>query len=243
MDLTIYTPLIGLTTGPSTADRALAWGGVVLFLLVAAVHFWIGWRQLRGDRRRWTVAPPVPLQISERNTWPFMVIAFGAFWLMVAAATVFEALGSEEVRQFIWSWPAFVPLGFVVLSFVYWPLALAPAWYRRWASQPDPRQTSPWPLEEAAEFLAAAPAEGPARGRLVADISASGQDPDRAWALTGAEGPTPATSFQRSVQTARDEEERLRAAGIDPKDTFASAAFLKKERQKRRQARREGRSD
>lgn len=241
MYLNDFTAVFSMITGPSAADTALAWAGVVAFLLVAALHFWIGWRQLRGDRRRWTVAPPIPLQISERNTWPFMVIGFGAFWFMVAVATVFEAIGSEEGRQFIWSWPAFVPLAFVILSFVYWPLALTPGWYRRWATSPDYKETSPWPLEEAAQHLADAPAEGKARGRLVSDITASGQDADAAWALTGLDGPTPQTSFQRGVQVARDEDERLRQAGVDPKDLFASAAYLKKERIAARDARRQAR--
>lgn len=110
----------------SVEDAAIAWGGVALCLSVAAGLLLLVRRQLNGKHRRWVVAPPIPFQISKRNTWPFMLIGFAGFWVMTAVATVFEALGNEAGRQFIWSWPAYVP----------WPLEEA---VRALSDAPDHR--------------------------------------------------------------------------------------------------------
>lgn len=187
-----------VSTG-SGADAAIAWGGVVASLLVASVLFLITWRQLNGRHRRWVVAPGIPFQISNRNTWPFMILGFGLFFVMLAVATVFEALGNEAGRQFIWSWPAFIPLALVVLSFFTWPLALTPDWYKRWARHPQSPRVSPWPLEEAAQALTDAPDQR-SRQKLVGDIGWSGQDPEKAWELTGLPGPAPKTRFDERTE-------------------------------------------
>lgn len=201
---TLSHTTVSMAAGALAADDALdttiAWGGVVLCLLVAAALLWISWRQLNGRHRRWVVAPPIPFQVSSRNTWPFMLIGFGLFWVMLAVATVFEALGHEAGRQFIWSWPAYLPLALVALSFVTWPLALTPRWYQRWARDPQFPNVSPWPLEEAARALADAPDQR-TRQRLVGDIGWSGQDPEKAWELTGLPGPAPKTRFDERTET------------------------------------------
>ncbi|MEV4902063.1 hypothetical protein AB0K08_12055 [Citricoccus sp. NPDC055426] len=197
---TAAMPLTATTVSTgSGVDAAIAWGGVVASLLVAAGLFLITWRQLNGRHRRWVVASGIPFQISHRNTWPFMILGFGLFFVMLAVATVFEALGNEAGRQFIWSWPAFVPLALVVLSFFTWPLALTPDWYQRWARHPQSPQVSPWPLEEAAQALTDAP-DDRSRAALGSDIGWSGQDSEKAWELTGLPGTAPKTRFDERTE-------------------------------------------
>jgi hypothetical protein len=198
------SPTAASTSTVSAVDAAIAWGGVALCLVVAAGLLLVVRRQLNGKHRRWVAAPPIPFQISSRNTWPFMLIGFAGFWVMMAVATVFEALGNEDGRQFIWSWPAFIPLACVILSFFTWPVALTPGWYQRWARDPAAPNVSPWPLEEAAQALADAPDQR-ARQRLVRDIGWSGQDPEKAWELTGLPGPAPKTTFDERTEELKRE--------------------------------------
>lgn len=132
----------------------------VMFVLVggaAALLLYIAWRCLNGDTRTWAALPRFPLQVSKHNIWPFMLLMIGITLLTALPSLYFEAAGMEQARQFTWS-IVFIPLALVIVSLVWWPLALTPRWFRRWASRDTP-SGSPWTLEEIEQVKAAAPSQ------------------------------------------------------------------------------------
>ncbi|GHC99264.1 hypothetical protein [Zhihengliuella salsuginis] len=129
-----------------------------------------GFRALTGARRAWTVKPPFNItQLSPRNTWPFMLVCVAAALLLSTPATYFEAVGDEAMRQLWWNLPfIWIPLPFIMLSFVWWPAKLAPRWYREWVERGGRRDVMPWTDAEIADVQALP--EGRRKNKIMKDI-------------------------------------------------------------------------
>lgn len=129
-----------------------------------------GIRALTGRRRAWTVKPPYNFtQVSSRNTWPFMMTWVGVGGLLSLPAIYFEAVGDEAMRQLWWDLPfIWIPLPFIMLSFVWWPAKLAPRWYRTWAERGGRRDVMPWTDAEIADVQALP--EGRRKANIMKDI-------------------------------------------------------------------------
>lgn len=219
------------------------WWALLFVLALAAIPLWIAWRALNGRYRRWTVAPPIPFQISSRNTWPFMLACFGLAIVVVLPTIWFEVIGWEDARQFMWAGPFWIPWAGVVLSFVYWPLALTPAWYRRWVRDEAYPEVPPWRPEEVTAVLAL-PA-GKKRDAMVKDMGWCGIDVEAAWAASGLPGKPPQEWWEKKVEKIKADNT---AKGItDDMDVFEQAAIIRQHRDQKkaekkaaRQARRSG---
>lgn len=143
------------------------WGGAAIALLLWWVPTWIARKSLRGTWRSWVLAPAIPFQISSRNTWPFMFAAASASLSIALLTLPAEVLAWEQARHALWKL-FFVPWLFVVVSFIWWPLWLAPSWYRKWAANGGTQGTSPWEDAEVETVQAARPSK--TRERQLADI-------------------------------------------------------------------------
>lgn len=143
------------------------WGGVAAALLLWWFPTTLARRALGGSWRSWVMSPPIPFQISSRNTWPFMAAAAAVAMAIALLSLPLEVLNWEGARQGIWNL-FFVPWVFVFLSFFWWPLGLSPAWYREWARSRGSRGTNPWPPAEAAAVRDAPPSKK--RDRRLADV-------------------------------------------------------------------------
>ncbi|GAB3753093.1 hypothetical protein GCM10027591_01370 [Zhihengliuella somnathii] len=141
--------------------------GAVIVALFALGLLWPGIRALRGHRRLWVVKPPyLPTQISERNTWPFMLICAGLAILFMIPSIYFELMGDERMRQLWWKLPfVWIPGAGVILSFFWWPGFLAPRWYRQWLKRGGKRVVMPWSQDEI-DAVEAEPEGKPRAGKL-----------------------------------------------------------------------------
>lgn len=176
-----------------TAYIANNTGILIVLTLVLAITVWtlrFSWRRINGTQRGWTMAPPIPFQISGRNTWPFMVFCFSLAIIVVLASYPFEVAGWEEGRQFMFAGPFWIPWIGVFLSFFYWPLFLTPRWYREWVRHPDYPDHSPWPAEEVVHVLKDME-PGKKRDRMIKDMGWAGVDIDQAWKELGVPGSPP----------------------------------------------------
>lgn len=144
--------------------------GIIIVALVALGLLWPGIRALRGHRRVWVVKQPyLPTQISERNTWPFMLVCAGVAVVLMTPAIYFEVIGDEAMRQRWWDLPiVWIPMAGVVLSFFWWPSFLAPRWYRAWVKRGGRRAVMPWSEDEISALEAMA--EGKARAGQLKDV-------------------------------------------------------------------------
>jgi hypothetical protein len=213
------------------------WLGLVFVLALAAVPLWLAWRMLNGRYRRWTIAPSIPFQISTRNTWPFMLLCFGLAIVVVLPTIWFEIIGWEDARQFMWAVPFWIPWVGVILSFVYWPVVLAPKWYRDWVRHPDYPDVSPWRPEEVTSVLEMEP--GPAQTRQLKDMEWCGIDVDAAWKQAGKPGRPPESRFEKKVRSVA--EERTAAGMEDGQDLAEQVARLREHRQREKAAKKAAR--
>ncbi|NUL44677.1 hypothetical protein F7P69_05620 [Cellulosimicrobium funkei] len=142
-------------------------GMLVLVGGAAALLFYIAWRCLNGDTRTWALLPPFPFQVSKHNTWPFMLLMIGLTLLTALPTVFFEAARMEAAIDATWN-VVLIPLALVALSFLWWPLAWTPRWFRNWAAQNNPG-ASPWTLEEIERVKAAPPSKR--RNRAIKDIA------------------------------------------------------------------------
>lgn len=144
-------------------------GMTVLVLTVSGLLCNIAWRCLNGDTRTWAVLPHHPFQISHHNTWPFMLLMAGIALLTALPSVAFEAAGMEEARKTTWNF-FFIPLALVILSFVWWPLAWTPRWFKTWARRlPASPDANPWTTPDI-DRVKAAP-DSKRRQRALTDIA------------------------------------------------------------------------
>jgi hypothetical protein len=219
------------------------WLGLLFVLALAIIPLWIAWRSLNGSRRRWTMAPSIPLQISSRNTWPFMLLCFGLAIVVVLPTIWFELIGWEDARQFMWAGPFWIPWAGVILSLFYWPVPLAPRWYRDWARHPLSPDVPPWSPEEVKAVLSMP--ESKKRNSMVVDISRCGIDIDAAWADFAVPGERPQEWWEKKVDKINSDNAAL---GItDDMDVLERAVIIRRHRDEKkaakkaaRQARRSG---
>lgn len=153
-------------------DRAILVGIPLMTVVVAALII-PAYLALRGDWRSWCVAPPITTGKWRRPTtyFPFSLLLAGITIVTVMPSLVFEALGWEGARQFVWSVLFWFPMAVLMLSIVWWPPFLGPRWYRRWRAAGGSRDILPWTASE----LAAATAlpEGRRKKRLLRNIEVS----------------------------------------------------------------------
>ncbi|MGA4670701.1 hypothetical protein ACPCG0_13055 [Propionibacteriaceae bacterium Y1923] len=176
--------------------------GVAAILAVSLATLRFSWRRLNGTVRAWTVSPPMPTQISGRNTWPFMVFCFSLAMLVVVLVYPVELAGWEQGRRFIWSFLFWVPMAGVVLSFFHWPLVLTPRWYKNWARRPE---QPPWSNEEVVHVLRDMP-PGKKRDRMIKDMGWADIDVEQAWQDLGIPGRPPQEWWERMHGRVKGEE-------------------------------------
>lgn len=147
--------------------------GIPLMSAIVAALLYPAWLALRGDWRSWTVAPPVLTlrRHSPINHYPFSLLCAGLTILTVMPTLLFEALGWEHARTFMWNGPFWIPMAALMLSVYWWPPVLGPRWYRRWRAQGGVRTVLPWTAEELA--AAAALPAGRRKARILRNIDAS----------------------------------------------------------------------
>ena len=174
-------------------------GFVVLgAITVFAVRF--SWRRVSGTQRAWTMAPPIPFQISARNTWPFMVFCFSLAMFVMMLTFPLEIMGWDTARRFIWAGPFWIPWCGVILSFFYWPIFLTPRWYRDWVSHPDYPDRSPWTNDEVVHVLRDMP-PSKKRDRMIKDMGWAGVDVEQAWKDLGIPGAPPEEWWEKMKRT------------------------------------------
>ena len=199
----------------------------MIVLVLAGIPLYVAWRCLNGDTRTWGLLPPIPFQISKHNTWPFMLLMVGIAFLTAFPAIPFEYERMEGARQMTWNL-FFIPLGGVILSFFWWPLALTPRWFRNWAmrAKTDP-EANPWTPDEV-EQVKTAP-ESKRRNRALRDIQ-------RLVGEDAVEGMAPKDFFERKADAIKAE---LDAEGLPhtPEGQY-ELARRKKERKDQEKARR-----
>ena len=220
----------------SMLQNPVVWVGTLLVAGFAALLLWVAWKCLNGTFRRWVLSPPIPFQISNRNTWPFMLMFAGIAVVVMLLSMPMEILGWESGRQFLVNGAVLVPIGAMILCVFHWPVALTPRWYRNWVRHPDYPNTSPWQPDEVSEVLAL-PA-GKRRDRMIQDMAWCGIDIEKAWRDAGLPGQPPKSWLERKNESIQDEHTE---AGItDDMDMFEKAAALRAHRQARK-SRRAGR--
>lgn len=221
----------------------VSWIFLVFVVALAVIPLWVGWKMLNGTSRRWTLAPKIPFQIPNRNTWPFILVCFGLAIAVAIVSIPFEMVGWEDGRQFIWNGPFWIPWVGVALGVFYWPLALTPKWYKRWVRHEDYPEVSPWRPEEVKAVLAR-PADRK-RDAMIKDMGWCGIDVETAWAEAGLPGTPPEEWWEKSK---REGDEKYAAMGItEDMDAFQRADIIREHRQQkkaaRKAAREAGRSD
>lgn len=209
------------------------WLVAVLVAGLALALLWVAWKCLNGSFRRWVLAPPIPFQISNRNTWPFILLFAGIAVLIVLLSLPMEILGWESARHLLLNVMILVPIAAMVLCLFHWPVALTPGWYRAWVRHPDYPDASPWQPEEVAEVLRM-PA-GRARDRRLRDMEWCGIDVQKAWRDAGLPGQPPQSWLEKKNDSIRHEHT---AAGItEDMDMLQKAAALRAHRQARKNRR------
>lgn len=128
------------------------WIAVVVVLGAAAAPIYGAWRALNGSWRSWVLADPTRTQISSRNHIPFMALCFGVAIVVVLPTIVFEIIGWESARQFMWNGPFWIPWGGLIVSLVWWPKWLTPKWYRTWCTNAAQGNPMPFTSEDIAHI-------------------------------------------------------------------------------------------
>jgi hypothetical protein len=213
------------------------WLGLAFVLALAVIPLWIGWRALDGTYRRWTIAPPIPFQISSRNTWPFVLLSAGITIAVALPTIVFEVIGWEDARQFVWAGPVWIPLAGLILSVFYWPVTLAPRWYREWVRHPHYPDVSPWSPDEVEAVLAMP--ESRKRNGMLKDMEWCGVDVDAAWTESGLPGRPPQEWWEKKVDKISADNA---AMGItDDMDVFEKATIIRQHREQEKAAKKAAR--
>ncbi|MEV4902062.1 hypothetical protein AB0K08_12050 [Citricoccus sp. NPDC055426] len=197
-------------------------GMLVLVGGAAALLFYIAWRCLNGDSRTWAVLPPLPFQIAKHNTWPFMLLMIGITLLTALPSVFFEATRMEGARVATWN-VVLIPLALVVLSFLWWPLAWTPRWFRTWAARNN-RGATPWTMGEV-ERVKAAP-DSRRRQRALTDIARLVGEDEVA-------GLRDKSLLDREVERIEDYNERLGITG--DMDTIERARIIKAHRRRQKE--------
>ncbi|MFC7401442.1 hypothetical protein [Citricoccus sp. GCM10030269] len=198
-------------------------GMTAIVVAAVSVLLYVAWRCLNGDTRTWAVLPRLPFQVSRHNTWPFMLLMCGLALLTALPSVFFEAWDMEGARQATWNL-FFIPLALVVLSFVWWPLAWTPAWFKDWArrarSQGD---ANPWTPPEIERVKCAPPSKR--RQRALRDIA-------RLVGKEEVEGLLAEDWLERQARHATETQE---AAGItEDMDSIERALALKAHRRRQK---------
>lgn len=145
--------------------------GIPLIGVLAWCLIYPAYRALRGSWRSWVNAPPyLPWQASLTNTWPFMLLCMGLALVVAMPSLVFEALGWEAARKFMWNGPFWIPWIGAIVGIFWWPKGLGPAWYRTWRNAGGERSIMPFTPEDT-EAVRRLP-EGKRRRRLEKNIEA-----------------------------------------------------------------------
>lgn len=210
-------PNIDILTNP------VSWVFLLFVVALAAVPLWTGGRMLRGTVRHWTLAPKIPFQIPDRNTWPFILVSFGLAISIAILSIPFEIAGWEHGRQFIWNGPFWIPWVGVALGVFYWPLALTPRWYKRWVNHEDYPDVSPWRPEEVRAVLTR-PADKK-RDRMIRDMGWCGIDVKAAWSEAGLPGEPPEEWWAKAT---RQGDQKYADMGItEDMDAFQRADIIR----------------